>query len=181
MSKVVYITNNPFKRDEVALLSKALGLDIEVRDGDVRELQTMDKLKLIKHKTVQAFKLVRRPVIVDHASLEIDCLNEMPGTLTQLFWDKLEGKICDIVNALGTPSAKAICTLGYCNGHVIEVLEGSVKGTIAPAPYAVSRFQWDSIFIPDGETRTFTEIKASDKAYVNPHRQIAFSQLKGRI
>lgn len=181
MSKIVYISNNSFKRDEVELLSKSLALDIEFRGGDVRELQTMDKLKLIRHKTVEAFKAVRRPVVVDHACLEIACLNEMPGTLTQLFWDKLEGRICDIVNALGSSSAKAICTLGYCDGHVIRVFEGSVNGRIAPAPYVVSQFQWDSIFIPDGDVRTFTEIKENDKTFVNPHRERAFSQLKGLI
>lgn len=181
MRKVVYISNNRFKRDEVALLSKTLGLDIELRDGDVRELQMLDRQQLVRHKTLEAFKIVRGPVIVDHASLEIGCLNGMPGTLTQLFWDKLEGKICDIANALGNSDAKAICTLGYCNGHVIEVLEGSVDGAIAKAPYRVSQFQWDSIFIPQGETRTFTEIKQTDAAYIDLHRLRAFGHLKGRI
>jgi len=36
--------------------------------------------------------------------------------------------------------------------------EGSINGNIAPEPRGPGDFQWDCLFIPEGETHTFAEM-----------------------
>lgn len=113
MSHIYLATNNIYKVEEVKAIAAPFGFNIERFSCNIRELQTTDRNQLIRRKTVEAFTRLRCPLLVDHASLEIESLNGMPGTLTQLFWDNLEGRICDIVTALGNSKARAICTVGY--------------------------------------------------------------------
>ncbi|OJV16392.1 MAG: hypothetical protein BGO21_26195 [Dyadobacter sp. 50-39] len=180
MKTIFLATNNIYKVEEVAQIGITFGYNIEQFKCDIRELQTLDRDRLIRHKTVEAFSQLRGPVLVDHASLEIDCLNSMPGTLTQLFWDKLEGTICNIVTALGPRSAKAICTVGYCNGKKIFSDECSVTGLIADKPEGNRNFQWDTIFIPDGQTRTYGEMTITEKNAISQRRQ-AFENMFATI
>lgn len=178
--KIYLATNNPYKIDEVQAIAVASGLEVTIFPCNIRELQTADRRQLIRHKTVEAFTRVRCPVLVDHASLEINSLKGMPGTLTQMFWDTLEGRICDVVAALGDPRARAICTVGYCDGRKLYDDEGVTDGTIAARPSGPRLFQWDTIFVPDSQTRTYAEMSIPEKNAVS-QRRIAFENLFRRI
>jgi len=158
MSHIYLATNNIYKVEEVKAIAAPFGFNIERFSCNIRELQTTDRNQLIRHKTVEAFTRLRCPLLVDHASLEIESLNGMPGTLTQLFWDNLEGRICDIVTALGNSKARAICTVGYCDGHKLYSEEGIVEGNISSKPAGKRLFQWDTIFIPDAGIQTYAEM-----------------------
>jgi XTP/dITP diphosphohydrolase len=48
--------------------------------------------------------------------------------------------------------------LGYCDGQRFHLFEGSVSGRVPEAPAGDRSFQWDCVFIPDGETQTFAEL-----------------------
>jgi len=175
--KTIYLaTNNHYKLEEVREIARPFKIEIEGYPCDIRELQTLNTTQLIRHKILEAFKLLGLPVIVDHASLQIDSMNGMPGTLTQLFWDNLNYKLCDIVNALGNPKAKAVCTVGYCDGKKIFHEEKIKEGTISGRPLGKRDFQWDTIFIPDGETRTYAEMEISEKNAIS-QRKLAFESL----
>lgn len=43
-------------------------------------------------------------------------------------------------------------------GIKIHIFKGEIVGTIAPAPRGPEGFQWDPIFIPDGQPQTFAEM-----------------------
>ncbi len=176
METIYLATNNPYKLDEVKAIADTFGFDIKPFNCNIRELQTIDRKQLIKHKTLEAFTRLRCPVLVDHASLEIESLNNMPGTLTQLFWDNLEGRICDVVAALGNSKARAICTVGYCDGRKLYDDEGMVEGNISSKPIGTRDFQWDTIFKPLTETRTYAEMTIIEKNSIS-QRKIAFENL----
>lgn len=180
MATIYLATNNPFKVDEVKAIAASFGFDIDAFDCNIRELQTTDRKQLIRHKTVEAFTRLRCPVLVDHASLEIESLNGMPGTLTQLFWDNLQGRICDVVASLGNSRARAICTVGYCDGRKLYDDEGLVEGNISPKPIGTRSFQWDTIFIPHAETRTYAEMTIPEKNVIS-QRKLAFERLFSKI
>jgi XTP/dITP diphosphohydrolase len=176
MTTIYLATNNIYKVEEVQAIATPFGFKIERFTCNIRELQTTDRKQLIRHKTVEAFTLLRCPVLVDHASLEIESLHGMPGTLTQLFWDNLQGRICDVVAALGDTRARAICTVGYCDGRKLYDDEGIVEGNISSKPIGKRDFQWDTIFIPDTETRTYAEMTIPEKNAIS-QRKIAFENL----
>lgn len=184
--EIFFASSNNYKTEELVELGKAAGITVrQVTLDKVHEIQTPDIDALVRDKTLQAFREARLPILVDHAGLYIDCLGGMPGGLTQLFWDTLEGKICEIVKHLGPKGATAACTLGFCNGKRLHVYKGETRGCIADVPRGARTFQWDVIFVPDGQTRTFAEMAIAEKNAIS-QRKAAFDQLakdlkEGRI
>ena len=54
--------------------------------------------------------------------------------------------------------------------------EGEIKGSISSVPKGSRDFQWDCIFIPEGEIETFAEM--GDKKNTISMRKIAFDKFK---
>ena len=153
-------------------LARLHKLDLQVVSLKIEELQTEDTESLIRNKTMQAFERLRLPVIVDHASLRMGCLTGLPGTLTQLFWDRLGGqKLCEIAEKLGDDSAEAVATIGYCDGLRVYSFESRLSGNIARKPTGRRRFQWDSIFMPQGHSRTYAQMTITEKNAISQRRQ----------
>ncbi|MEX0811587.1 MAG: non-canonical purine NTP pyrophosphatase [Chitinophagales bacterium] len=180
MEEITLVTSNKYKTQEISEIAKPYNIKIIGHDCKIEELQTDNRFNLIKNKVLKAFEEIKIPVIVDHASLEIDSLNGMPGPLTQLFWDRLKGDLCNISMTLGMPTAKAICTIGYCDGKMIHTEEAQVTGKISSSPKGSRKFQWDTIFIPDGQTKTYGEMSVAEKNLIS-QRQKAFKKLFSSI
>lgn len=68
----------------------------------------------------------------------------------------------------------ALC-LAWPDGHV-ECAQGRVEGTIVLEPRGEGGFGYDPLFIPDGETRTFAQMLASEKEALS-HRARAMAAL----
>lgn len=134
---------------------------IEIIDFPVRiaETQTEDLNRLVSDKLLDAFKLIGKPVFVEHSGLFIDSLNGFPGGLTQIFWDRLHAaRFSELIGGLDDPSAAARTLIGYCDGRKLHFFEGEVRGTIAQQPAGGEGFEWDNVFIPDGYSCTFAEL-----------------------
>jgi XTP/dITP diphosphohydrolase len=67
----------------------------------------------------------------------------------------------------------AILCLAHPDGTV-TLHEGRVEGTLAPEPRGQGGFGYDPLFIPEGDTRTFGEMTAAEKARLS-HRARAFT------
>jgi len=167
IDKFFLITNNPYKAEEIERIVAAYGISMYHIDFKINELQTSDIMLLVRNKTLQAFERYRLPVIVDHAGLYINCLSGMPGALTQLFWDNLEDKICSIVNHFNDTVAAASTAIGVCDGKRIYLKESRIAGNISDSPRGTRSFQWDTIFIPDGETKTYAEMTIDEKNQIS--------------
>ena len=65
------------------------------------------------------------------------------------------------------------------------MFSGEVRGQIARAPRGDRGFGWDTIFIPDGETRTFAEMTPEEKDRLSMRRKafrdFAESRLGGYV
>jgi XTP/dITP diphosphohydrolase len=174
--RIHLVTRNPFKVEELRPIAHSAGIELLHVAMSIDELQTMDGNALIRDKTFRAFDSVRLPLIVDHGSLAIDCLGGMPGHLTQLFWDRLEDRLCDIVHFLGGAEATASTLLGFCDGRRIFTFAEAQRGQIAERPRGDRKFQWDTIFIPEGHTATYGEMSVRDKNVFSQRRR-AFDRL----
>src|SRR3990172_9691521 len=76
MKKLCFVTSNKDKVDEA---QKNLGIPIEIVDIDIDEIQSMDLKKIVKHKALEAYKRVKKPVFVDDVSFEVRAWNGFPG------------------------------------------------------------------------------------------------------
>ncbi|ETX11142.1 hypothetical protein MUS1_12290 [Marinomonas ushuaiensis DSM 15871] len=175
--QIRFVSNNDFKVNEVTKILAEAGVTVISAKYSINGIQTENVNELVKDKLLKAFKKVGRPVFVEHTGLYIESLNGFPGGLTQMFWDKLEAdKFSSLLGHANNPSLVAKTTIGYCDTKKMHFFEGEIKGRIAPEPRGDRGFQWDCVFIPEGETETFAEM--GDKKNDISMRKIAFDKFK---
>ena len=176
--RLVFISQNPYKYEELQPLFHEKGITLTYISEGIREIQSDDLEEIIKDKILKAFKMVGRPVIVEHTWLFINSWNGMPGGLTQLLWDKLQGeKICKMVGLSGNRGATAKTIVGFCDGKKIyyEKFIGTLKGTISEHPRGAREVQWGTIFVPEGHNKTYSELTI-DEVNTISHRSRAFEK-----
>lgn len=184
---IIYISKNMDKFNETKRLfdeeikklnSNGINLNanlIRMEKDSINEIQTDDIDKLIADKIRKAYDLYKRPVLVEHTSLNIECLNGYPDIQTSEFWkiitknDEKPGQLlCQMVDMVckqddkKSKKAYAKTIYCYCDGKNIIKAEGRVDGLISNEPIGDSKFQWDILFIPDkegAENKTFAQLE----------------------
>ena len=135
---------------------------------DLEELQSLDLHEVVEHKVRQAYALIKRPVIVEDVSLEFEALGRLPGTFIRFYVDEVPMEtICRMIDGMSR-NAIAKCIFGYYDGETMELLEGSLAGTIADHPKGDGGFGWDSIFIPQGFDITRAEMTSEEYKKIYP-------------
>lgn len=159
MLEIRFLSGNKFKISEASLILKGAGVSVVPVKAKVEELQTEDTSRLVKDKTLKAFERIGRPLFVEHTGLYIDYMNGLPGGLTQIFWDTLQAeKFTQLFGKEGENTLVAKTVIGFVDGKKFHLFEGSVKGHIPPEPVGNRDFQWDCVFVPEGESQTFAEM-----------------------
>lgn len=175
--KINFVSKNDLKVQEVQSILAGAGVDVVAAKYSIDEIQTEDVNNLVRDKLLKAFRIIGRPVFVEHTGLYIESLNEFPGGLTQIFWDKLQAdKFSALFGNGENTNLVAKTIIGYCDSRKIHLFEGTIKGTISKEPKGNRDFQWDCIFIPEGATETFAEM--GDRKNEISMRRIAFEQFK---
>ena len=166
---VTLITGNKGKAE---YFEKLMGMKINHIDVDVEEIQSLDLEEIIKHKVMQAYNIVKKPVVVEDVSLEFKAFGRLPGTFIKFFLKELPmQEICDLLNNKSR-EATARCIIGYYDGKNIEMFKGELSGSIAISPKGERGYGWDKIFIPDGYNITRAEMNEEDdkKTYLTMKR-----------
>jgi len=180
MIEIRLVTNNQFKIEETIEILKETKIKIIPLRMKIEELQTKEVNRLVKDKLLKAFSKIGRPLIVEHTGLYINYMNGFPGGLTQIYWDSLEAdKFTEIIGNLENPKAIAKTTIGYCDGKKIHLFDGEINGIIAKTPRGNKSFQWDCVFIPEGESETFAEM--GDRKNDISMRKLALEKFKMHI
>lgn len=144
---------------------------------DLPEIQEIDPYKIIQNKLKEAFKKTSGKLIVEDTSLYLEPLKTLPGPLIKWFLKALgvEG-LSTLAKRLESNSARAKAIFAYAeNPEKIHFFEGEVSGQIV-APIGEKGFGWDSIFLPNGFTKTFGELSLEEKNQIS-HRSIASKKL----
>jgi len=156
-----FVSGNVHKIQEIESILGKVGVKVISFPKKIRELQTADEKEMVRDKLLKAFKDIGRKLFVEHTGLYLEILNNLPGGLTQIFWDKLEAeKFSKIFGNLDNTRLVAKTVIGYCDGRNIHYFEGEVKGIVVPIPRGNKDFQWDCIFQPEGYDKTFAELGA---------------------
>ena len=128
--------------------------------------------------------------LADDSGLEIDILNKKPG----IYSARWGGRKSDFNKAIQRVyrelnkknknwknkkiKARFICALSICYlDKKIACVIGKVEGSISEKPKGNNGFGYDPIFIPKNKTKTFGEMKPSQK-YKLDHRYKAFIKIK---
>ena len=192
INKLLIGTNNKGKLREIkSLLPKSIkihstsefNLKSPVENGKTFKENSLIKSKYFSNKT----GLI---CMADDSGLEIDLLDKKPG----IYSARWGGKYGDFSKAIKkvyrelnnkNPNwkskkikARFICALSisYLNKKIVCV-SGKVEGHISDKPKGKKGFGYDPIFIPLNKTKTFGEMKPSQK-YRMDHRYKAFKKIR---
>ncbi|MGB1540216.1 MAG: RdgB/HAM1 family non-canonical purine NTP pyrophosphatase [Rickettsiales bacterium] len=138
-------------------------------------------------KARSAASLTGLPALADDSGLGVEALDGAPGIYSARWAgpDKDFGmageRIRSELEAKGIPEnqwhAYFICDLCLClpTGETHH-FEGRVDGTLTFPPRGTNGFGYDPIFVPEGETRSFSEMEDGEKQAMS-HRAHAFAKL----
>ena len=150
--------------------------------------KTFEENSLIKSKHFS--KKTGLICLADDSGLEIELLNKRPGIYSARWAGKsgdFNKAIKKVFNELDRKDknwknkkikARFVCALSisYLNKKIASVV-GKVEGRISDEPKGTNGFGYDPIFIPLKKSKTFGEIKPSQK-YKIDHRYQAFKKIK---
>jgi len=155
-----FVTSNDNKLKEY---QDILGISLQRIKLDLPEIQSVNIEAVGREKVLSAYKKLEHPVFVEDTGLFFEELGGLPGALVRSFLDSLPlNKICSLIGSNRRASAK-VC-LAYCfDGKEPLFFIGETLGRISEVPRGNNGFGWDSIFIPEGETRTFAEMTSEEK------------------
>lgn len=154
-----FVSQNKFKLQEASAILASAAVRIIPLETKIEELQTEDSFRLVKDKTMKAFRVVGRPLFVEHTGLYLTYINGLPGGLTQVFWDRLQAdQFANLFGKTPNPRVVAKTVIGYTDAKQFFMFEGEIAGRISEAPRGPRDFQWDCVFIPEGYSETFAEM-----------------------
>lgn len=173
MEKIYFITGNENKFSE----AKKILPVIEQLEIDLPEVQGIDSRLIIEAKLLAASEHHSGAFVVEDTSLELECLNGLPGPLIKWFEKKIGNDgLVDIAKRFGNPKVVARTVIGFKSGGDIRYFEGSLEGQIVESR-GDQDFGWGPIFQPSGFKKTFGELSREEKNSISM-RKVAFEQLK---
>ncbi len=155
-----FATANKNKFREVSRVMKGKIKQISI---DFVEPQSLDIDYVARFKAEYAYKAVGEAVLIEDTSLEIDALNGLPGTLTKFFLERIKQKgILELIKNKKDRRASAITEFALFDGKKFVTATSKLKGRISLVEQGTS-YGWDTIFIPEGSTKTYAELGESEK------------------
>ncbi len=178
MKSLVFVTSHAKKAEELSLYLKR---SVTHHKLDLIEIQSLDPHEVAKAKAEEAYKQIKTPVLVEDYSLRFEALGKLPGTLIKWFLDEIgvEG-ICKLLDSYDNRTAYAQTSFGYCDENGSQVFDGILKGTVPTTIRGDYGYGTDSIFIPEGQNKTWGEMN-QDELTKYSIRRIALEKLEAYL
>lgn len=131
---------------------------------DLPELQSLDLQMVLEAKAREAWRRLRRPLVVEETALELVAFGGFPGPLVKWMLEAMGAAgVARAALALGDGRAAARCALRFQDGDEAVVAEGVTAGTLVLPPAGDAGFGWDPVLVPEGESRTVAELGEAEK------------------
>lgn len=161
--RVFFVTTNPVKIDSVVRVLNGRGIEVEVKDLDIQEIQALTASEVAAAKALEAFRILQAPVLVNDFALHIDALGGWPGAYVKMETDRLGlGMFLWMLKHPGgghlSHEVRLANALGYMDASLEapKVFTREISGVLSPQAYEAlpeKKGAWvDKIFVPDGET-----------------------------
>jgi len=196
--RMVLATANPHKAEEIrAIVAADLGGAIELvpRPADVPDVDETGET-FVENARLKARALVGAtglPALADDSGVQVEVLGGAPGVRSARYAGEDASdadNVALLLRSLDDAGAssprqrrarfRAVVVVSFPDGREI-VAEGSVSGTILPAPSGVGGFGYDPVFAPDGgRGRSFAELEPAEKHLLS-HRGRALRALAAML
>lgn len=166
---ICFVSSDQSKSEDVCNLLKPHGIEVELSDLKIDEIQHIDIEEITIDKAIRAFQRIWRPVLVEQTGLYLEDFGGLPGGLTRIFWDKLGPETFS--RYFGEQAVVAKSVFAYCDGKGIFVYSGELPGVIV-APKGSRSFGWDCVFRPEGSSLTLAEMPGGAEKHVMRKRAL---------
>ena len=168
MEKPVYLTTNKGKFEEAQRIFKEqYGFDIDIKEPDfeVLEIQANSCKDVVAFSVKYACEKLGRPCIKSDSGLYIDALGGLPGPYNHDFDTHIVvEKLLKLFKNETNRKARLEDCFAYCEpGSEPIVFTGGGTGTISKEAKGELGRWHDKFYIPDGETKTLSELRAIDR------------------
>ena len=172
MKKIFFVTGNRMKAAEAEDIMELFGIRIEQKIIKIEEVQDPDAEKVAVKKAEEAFRVIKKPLLVEDTGLYIKAMHGYPGTMIKHFFDSIgPGGIVDFLKG-SDRAAEAVTVVAFAdNMGKVVTFKGVVKGKISDYVSESRGFHWDSIFIPEGCSRTYAEMSQEQKNRISQRRK----------
>jgi XTP/dITP diphosphohydrolase len=154
-----FLSSNKYKIDEVSAILNSSKINVIAVSKKINEIQSNNMEEIATDKVLKAFEKLGRPIMVEQTGLLLKDFCDLPGGLTQVFWDSLQAdNFSKYFSNTQTAAVVAKTVIAFCDGKQIRIFEGEVSGRIVSPPRGNREFQWDCVFQPDGYDETFAEM-----------------------
>jgi len=178
-STLKFVTGNTGKFKEASAILAPI--KIKLVNIDLDEIQELDPHKIIRHKLNEAFKHHKSDFFVEDTSTYYKVLkNQLPGPFMKWFLHSLGTKgLYWMAKRLGDTRAEMRTIVAYAkNPKQVYFFEGLTKGKIVkPRKMGKHGFGVDSVFVPQGSTKSLSELKDFGPTKFSP-RNKAVTKLK---
>ncbi len=167
MEKLIYLTTNPNKANEAKeFFGKKYGINIEIVNPnfEILEIQAETCKEVAAFSAEYAANKLGEPVLKSDSGLYIEALGGLPGPYNHYF-DKQIGieKFLELFKNEKNRKARIEHCFAFCEpGKKAVVFSGGGTGTIAYEPKGKMGCWHDKFYIPDGESKTLSELREID-------------------
>lgn len=155
MTEITFVTSNDNKLREAETI---LGRKLTRQSLVLNEIQEMDLEKIVRFKLEQAYQLLQVPVMVEDAGLYVDAWNGFPGPFIKWLAETMGYDIFPKAVPADNRKATWRVVYGFHDGQTIQTFEGVVEGQIAPEQRGEGGWGFDPVFIPEDQTKTYSEL-----------------------
>lgn len=162
---IYYVTGNKGKVELAKMIYKDMGVNIIQENMETPEIQCVDCKEVAKFSAEYAANLLGKPVIKNDSGLWIEELNGFPGAFAKYAEETLKAEgFVKLMEGKQNRRCYWIEALAYCEPkHEPIVFESLTYGTISESVVEGRGYDYDKIFIPDGDTRTFSMMSEEEQ------------------
>jgi len=185
MDTLIFATNNQHKVEEIRLVLgnsfniitlKEAGIDIDIPEPhDTLAANASEKSKVIH-------QLTHKNCFSEDTGLEVEALNGEPGVKSARYAGEgrsFENNIEKLLKKLAFENnrkARFKTIISLILNEKEYLFEGICAGSITTQKIGRNGFGYDSVFIPNGSTKTFAEMTMEEKSGFS-HRKKAMERL----
>lgn len=184
--EIIFATNNLNKIREISNILgnsfKLLSLkDINLEEEIPENEPTLEGNALQKARHI--FRATGKNVFADDTGLEVEALNGRPGVHSARFAginkdsEANIDKLLLLLENMTNRNARFRTVIALIYDKKEYLFEGVVDGKIITERRGTEGFGYDPVFIPEGLTSTFAEMKLEEKNKIS-HRAIAIERLR---
>lgn len=174
MQTLVFATSN---KDKAREAEEILGYPVEIQKLALDEIQSDSLEVVVRKKVIDAYTLVKRPVIVDDVGVYVDVWNGFPGPFIKFVeQNNTNDLLLYMMRNETNRNVQIVSAIGFCDGKRTEIFFGEKNGRLSIESRGTNGWGFDPVFIPQGYDKTWAEMGSEMKNSMS-HRKASLERL----